>query len=289
MYMHLGEPTHTPAPPRGVVITPPPPAPVPPAPVPANAAPIRLPAVPLTRVQDTRVEPFNSICRIVTTVHGKPGESIGTGILISPYHVLTCAHVISPFAPPNNTKEIIVFPGQNGPDSGCHARADAWAINPAWWANNCYTAGQDLGIIRMACPMNPGFVPLRPFNVSQLVGATASLAGYPSTREPKARHMHFSRGSIAGDIRIQRCTATTADAPPPSNISEATNLIAHDLDTAPSMSGSPMWIVQAGGRFLVALHSGRIGNNTRGKAVLLNAAVRRLVADWIRRFPPLPR
>ena len=54
-----------------------------------------------------------------------------------------------------------------------------------------------------------------------------------------------------------------------------------------------MWIVQAGGRFLIALHAGRIpgriAGTTQGKAVLLNDAVRSRVADWMTRtLPPLP-
>lgn len=291
MYIHLGQPTHTPAPPRGVVIPQPAPAPAPP-----GRAPAPLAAMPLTRVQDTRLEPFAYVCRIVTHAYDKRGESIGTGILISPYHVLTCAHVIFPPQAPR-TKEIIVFPGQNGPDTNCRVRADAWAVSPGWDVKNCHTDGLDLGIIRLACPMNPGFLPLRPFDPSQLVGATVGLAGYPfgSRFEPKARHMYYSRGSITGAIHIQRCTgdivrgtAETEGRRLPT-ISEATSLIAHDLDTAPSQSGSPMWIVQAGGRFLVALHAGRIDRNTQGKAVLINAAVRRRVADWMTRFRPLPR
>src|SRR5262249_20157557 len=152
------------------------------------------------------------------------------------YHVLTCAHVIFPPQAPLTT-DIVVFPGQNGPDTDCRVRADGWAVSPGWRANDCHTAGEDLGIIRLACPMNPGFLPLRPFDPSQLVGASVSLAGYPFGPEPKARHMYYSRGSIRGAIRIQRCTGDAAKGTVEGliiPISEATSLIAHDLDTAPS-------------------------------------------------------
>lgn len=286
MYIHLGQPTHTPAPPTGISI------PAPPAPVPAPGAILQLPRMPLTRVQDTRLEPFAYICRLVTKSYDKPGEVFGTGVLITPYHVLTVAHNIFPPQAPK-TKEIIVFPGQNGPDSACHVRADAWAISPGWRGTDCRTAGEDIGIIRLACPMNPGFFTIKPFNVSQLLNASVSLAGYPFDRAPKARHMYLSRGSITGHIQIQSCTGDTATGTATGQrfnaITDATSLIAHDLETAPSMSGSPMWIVQAGGRFLVALHAGRIDQNTQGKAILLNEGVRRRIADWIRAFPPLPR
>jgi len=290
MYIHLGQPTHTPAPPKGIVLPPLPP----PAPAPAQGAqPIRLPPVRLTRVADTRLAPFASICRIVTrTVKG--GESYGTGILIGPYHVLTCAHVIFPPEDPLS-KEIIVFPGQNGPDSHCRVKSDGWAVSPAYRGNNCNTAGEDYGIIRLSCPMHPGFVPLRAFDPTALGGATVSLAGYPWGRSEKARHMYFSRGTIMGGIPLTRCTGTLAKTNLPNDarpvpITPTTSLIAHDLDTAPSQSGGPMWIVQAGGRFLIALHAGRIANNRFGKAVLLSEAVRRRVADWMTRtLPPIQR
>jgi len=288
MYIHLGQPTRTPAPPTGVVIPAPPP---PPAPAPAQGAqPISLPPMQLTRVADTRLAPFASICRIVGR-SAKGGMSYGTGILIGPYHVLTCAHVI--FPPQDQlTTEIIVFPGQNGPDSHCRVRSDGWVVSPGYRGIDCNTAGEDYGIIRLSCPMNPGLLPLRAFNPTNLAGATVSLAGYPWGRSEKARHMYFSRGTIRGGITLTSCTGTLAKGD--ANfvtvpITPTTSLISHDLDTAPSQSGSPMWIVQAGGRFLIALHAGRIGRNTRGKAVLLNDAVRRRITDWMTRtLPPLP-
>ncbi|MDX2033443.1 MAG: trypsin-like peptidase domain-containing protein [Blastocatellia bacterium] len=239
---------------------------------------------------DTQLAPFASICRIIARP-AKGRESIGTGVLIGPYHVLTCAHVIFP---PENplTKEIIVFPGQNGPDSHCRVKADGWAVSPAYRESDCNAAGEDYGIIRLSCPMNPGVVPLRPFDPTTLGGATASLAGYPSGRSENARHMYFSRGRIMGGIAITSCSGTLARGDLTGTtvpITPTTSLIAHDLDTAPAQSGSPIWIVQAGGRFLVALHAGRVGRNTLGKAVLLNDAVRRRVADWMTRvLPPLP-
>ena len=289
MYIHFGEPTHTPAPPTGIVIPPPPPAPAP-APAPPGAQPFTLPPVRLTRVSDTRLSPFASICRIVART-AKGGESYGSGILIGPYHVLTCAHVI--FPPQDQlTTEITVFPGQNGPDSHCRVKSDGWIVSPNYRGADCHTAAEDYGVIRLSCPMNPGFVPLRPFNPTTLAGATASLAGYPWGRSEKARHMYFSRGLITSGVTITSCTGTLANGQlnaNPGPITATTNLIAHNLDTAPAQSGSPMWIVQAGGRFLVALHSGRIGNNRFGKAVLLNDAVRRRIADWMTKaLPPLP-
>jgi V8-like Glu-specific endopeptidase len=289
MYIHLGQPTHTPAPPKGIVLPPPPPPVSAPAPA-QGAQPLRLPSARLTRVPDTRLAPFASICRIVART-AKSGVSYGTGILIGPYHVLTCAHVI--FPPQDQlTKEIIVFPGQNGPDSHCRVKSDGWAVSPAYRGNNCNTAGEDYGIIRLSCPMNPGFVPLRAFDPTILGGATVSLAGYPWGRSDKARHMYFSRGTITGGVTITSCTGTLAKGDANGRIvpiTPTTSLIAHDLDTAPSQSGSPMWVVQAGGRFLIALHAGRIAGNTRGKAVLLNDTVRSRIADWMTRtLPPLP-
>jgi V8-like Glu-specific endopeptidase len=241
----------------------------------------------LTRVPNTRLEPFRWICRILTRSYDKPGVSIGTGILISPYHVLTCAHVIYP-PQATRTKEINVFPGQNGPDDEDWPsfRANGWAISPGWRANNCHTAGEDFGIVRLARSTNFGFWRLGPFDPAQLAGVSATLAGYPASKEEKARFMFLSRAPIVAGIHISNCTEPTPQrkgtltgvlAP----ITETTKLIAHGLDTAPSQSGGPMWILREGQRVLVALHAGDIADGAYKKGVLLSTGVRRRVAGWI--------
>jgi len=253
-----------------------------------------IPVPPFTRVLNTTWQPFRYICSIhVRTMNGK--NSLGTGVLISRHHVLTCAHVLYPYRDPH-PKEVTVLPGQNGPDDKRpRIRANGWVVSPGWRWNDCHTADEDFGIIRLARPTDAGFWPIAPFEPSILVGADAHLAGYPSFSETdQAFWMYRSRGDITGRIQITRCSAPapprkgTADGMTFTNISDATKLVVHKLITAPSMSGGPMWIYREGKAALVALHAGDIEEGKQKKAVLLNTTVRNRIAEWMRRtLPPL--
>lgn len=247
--------------------------------------------VSLTRVKDTRFLPYGHVCRIVARSHDRPGLSIGTGVLISPHHVLTCAHNIFPCQAPR-TKSIDVIPMQNGDDGKWPVfRANGWTVRRRWRVTDCHAAPFDLGLIRLAKPASSVFWELAAFDPARLAGIMADMAGYPSTREARARHMYWSRGTIDGTLTIDRCTFAcpggTADGRLLPAITETSALIAHSIDSAPSQSGGPMWALLDGKRILFALHAGRIDRNRRGKAILLNAGVRRVIAHWTTRTLPV--
>jgi hypothetical protein len=78
------------------------------------------------------------------------------------------------------------------------------------------------------------------------------------------------------------------------SILTATSLILHGLATAPSISGSPIWIEEEGTRTIVGIHERRISDDRSGRrggaAVLINDAVRAQVAQWMNTaLPPLRR
>jgi V8-like Glu-specific endopeptidase len=257
-----------------------------PAILPAIPGPVQ--ALPASRVANTLAPPYRFICRIVTRSYDKPGFSVGTGVLISPFHVLTCAHVIYPPEAPR-TREIDVHPAQNGPDEdSLRFRANGWAISPSWRLNDCRTAPEDYGIIRLAKSTRQAFIPLRAFDPAILSGTVVHLAGYPATSlEPTARYMYESHGPVTGVIRIDRCDARTADGRIFPLTSAAAGLIAHQLDSAPSQSGGAMWINEGGTQTLIGTHAGIIGG-TRKKAVLLADTVRNRLHDWMRNsLPPI--
>src|SRR2546422_10435051 len=160
MYIHLGEPASS-----GITL--------PPAPF------VPTPTLPSSRVTTALGPPYRSVCRIVVRNYDNDRYSVGTGVLVSPYHVLTCAHVIYPPETPR-TREIEVSPGQNGPDeSVLRFRSNGWAISPSWRPNDCRTAGEDLGVIRLTTPTRQGFMALRPFNPAILISVGVQAAGYP--------------------------------------------------------------------------------------------------------------
>jgi V8-like Glu-specific endopeptidase len=264
---------------------------------PTAPAPVAPPPAPsrMVRVANALVAPFCCICRIVACSYDKPGFSVGTGFLVSPYHVLTCAHCIYPLEAPR-TKTIDVYPAQNGPfESVVRFRANGWAIRPGWRANGCRTAGEDYGIIRLANPAPHGFFPLRPFDPTILTSNIVHLAGYPGDREPHAQHMYRSEGHVTGAVVIQSCgidahgRSTMAGRIVPLTPSSQ-GLFAHELAASHAVSGGPMWIEENGARTLIGIHVRAIDGERRRAGVLLDDAVRAQVAQWMNReVPPLRR
>jgi hypothetical protein len=256
-------------------------------------APARVPSPPpapsaMVRVANSLAPPFRCICRIVACSYDKPGFSVGTGFLISPYHVLTCAHCIYPLEAPR-TKTIDVYPAQNGPfESVVRFRANGWAIRPAWRPNDCRTASDDYGIIRLANPAPHGFFTLRPFDPTVLTNNIVHLAGYPGDREPHAQHMYRSQGRITGAVVIQSCgidargRSTMAGRIVPLTPSSH-GLFAHELAASHAVSGGPMWIEEKGAHTLVGIHVRAIDDERRRGGVLLDDAARAQVAQWTNR------
>ena len=102
----------------------------------------------------------------------------------------------------------------------------------------------------------------------------------------EARSMFRSRGAIVGTIQIDSCAGTQLTRTLLPSIDETTRLVAHGLDTAPSMSGGPMWSFIDNQRVLWGLHAGDIDNGRRKKAILLNKSVRAQIAQWVSKELP---
>lgn len=256
-----------------------------PAPRSTEESPAPVTPMPLTRVLDTTTREYRCVCRVYVKTDG--GHSVGTGLLIGPRHVLTCAHVIFP---PQNPKvtSITVHVAPNGPDQMRNGiAANGWAVKQGWQGNCCRTMDEDIGIIRLSKAVTTGFWPVTDFDPARLVGAAAYLEGYPSRADDRDAHfMYRSRGRIIGTIRLDSCMGTQLTRTLLRPIDDATRLVAHALDTAPSMSGGPLWMYRDGRRILWGLHSGDIDGGARKKGVLLNKSVRAQIADWMSRVLP---
>lgn len=253
-----------------------------PAPRVTTETPAPVSPMALQRVLDTRTREFWSVCRIYTQVKG--GHSVGSGVLITPQHVLTCAHVIQPPQNPNNIVSITVFVAQNGPGDGKNGiKASGWAVKHGWSPNCCRSFDEDYGIIRLSKAVT-GYWPLTPFDPRRLAGKAAYLAGYPARRDdPDARFMYRSRGAIIGTIQIDSCLGRQLTRTLWPTIDDNTRLVAHALDTGPSMSGGPLWSFVDNNRILWGLHAGDIDDGRRKKGVLLNKNVRAEIARWVSR------
>jgi len=250
---------------------------------------------PMVRVANALVAPFQSICRIVARSYDKPGLSIGTGFLISPSYVLTCAHNIYPAQAPR-TKSIEVFPAQNGPDASVVRHAsNGWAVSERWRSGDCRATAADFGIIRLASPARNAVFQLRQFDPTLIAGKTANLVGYPFGQEALSRHMFRSTGPLIGAMVIESCGRDAQGGETLRRrlfpaVAPTSGLIAHALASAHGVSGGPLWLEEDGTRTIVGIHVRAIDSNTRGAAVLLNDAVRAEVERMMTRaLPPLRR
>ena len=215
------------------------------------------------------------------------GHSVGSGVLITPRHVLTCAHVIQPPENPNHIMSITVFVAQNGQADGKNGiKANGWAVTPGWSSNCCRSFDEDYGIIRLSKAVTTGVWPVTPFDSRRLVGKAAYLAGYPvRTGDPDAHFMYRSRGAIMGSLEIQWCQAKQLRWKHWPTVDDETRLVWHGLDTGPSMSGGPMWSFVDNQRILWGLHAGDI-DGTNKKAILFNKSVLGQIARWLSRELP---
>jgi V8-like Glu-specific endopeptidase len=246
----------------------------------------------MVRVANAGLAPFRCICRIETRSYDKPRcVSVGTGFLVSPFHVLTVAHNIYPPESPH-TKTIDVYPAQNGPvESVVRFSANGWAIRPGCRPNDCRTAGGDYGIIRLAAPAPHGFFPLRSFDPTILSSRRVQLAGYPYDREPRAQHMYRSEGAVTGAVMIQSCGVNAQGKPTLRGtivplISSSLGLFAHGLPSSHGVSGGPMWIEENSARTLIGIHVRDIDDERRRAGVLLDDTVRAQVMQWMNRELP---
>jgi hypothetical protein len=100
--------------------------------------------------------------------------------------------------------------------------------------------------------------------------------------------MFYSRGHVLGGIVMASCTATTMDGRLVPSIPATTNLVGHDLQSDPSMSGSPMWFMKDTRR-LAAIHAGTVAGGTIRKAIVMNDKVRAQIRQWLQQtLPPRP-
>jgi hypothetical protein len=234
---------------------------------------------PIDRVRDTRTSEFGAVCRVLTKMEG--GHSVGSGVLISPRHVLTCGHVIQP--PQNaNTRSITVFVAHNGPTDEKHGiKADGWAVQRGWNPHCCRSNDEDYGIIRLSKPVTTPHWPIAAFDPTRLMGKAGYLAGYPVLVADRDAHfMYRSRGVIEGSMSIDWCSGMELRWSRWRRIDDKTRLVWHLLDTRTAMSGGPMWSFIDNQRVVWGLHEGAT-DRTNKRAILFNTRVIEQIRLWV--------
>jgi V8-like Glu-specific endopeptidase len=242
----------------------------------------RLVLEPVTRpnsspVADTTVFPLRFVCRVhARTEEG--GNSIGTGLLIHPRIVLTCAHVVFPPQTRSRTVSVNVTPGQNGDAKplGGPLQAKAWLAAPGWSATAA--CEHDFAAVVLPQPAKVGAWPIDAVAALDVLAADVHHAGYPACRAgDPAKQMVHGVGRILGAVQYSgACSLRMVNVDGKiERIHARTRTVAHNIPTCPSQSGGPLWIADPCSRkaAAVALHQGRIANGRLGRAIFFSPAI----------------
>ncbi len=195
-----------------------------------------------TEVHNTTDFPWRTIAQL-TINYPDGAKSFCSGFLVDSFHVLTAGHCVYNVQRGGWADSIIVAPGQNGSERwfgqahSVHLRTD-----PEWIQSE--DTNSDWGLITLDRSigdftgwMGREVIP----DLTEYEGLTMHTAGYP------------------GDKSFPPYDMFTTDY---ESAYETETLVIHWLDTAGGQSGSPLWRVQGGERYVSAIHTfGEVPNH----------------------------
>ena len=223
---------------------------------------------------DTLRAPFRWICSL--KVRFRDPDSFdavdfdaGSGLLISPRHVLTAAHnVYAQITGSKGTKDkrkallVWVYPGRNGDDKFPFGKAESESIAYLSKFESNLDVRWDYALIKLKTAIGDqkfsslgnqtlGYwssasratgTLIQPLSQSFLAGKIVNVSGYPKSQS----HTQW----VAFDA--------IRDVPPTIKGQRVNELITYLTDTSEGQSGAPVWLFfpDSGRRYLVAVHGG---------------------------------
>lgn len=274
------------------------------------------------RVQDTKPVPFRWICHLDLDFPDpdNPGQALrfyGTGILISPRHILTAGHCLYDRIQGSGgtystvqVRRVIAYPGRNASFSLGSAQSIAFKIHSNWLSNRNYRF--DIGLIKLDKNIgdqvfsslgnkklgfwgspNDGYKSkIVPLEKSQFLNQIVNVAGYPGDKgETDAQGFKKADWLMsASDIVVN------------TNPQAGNELIYYKTDTCGGESGGPVWQYYSdGSRYLIAIHTGpcisgysdcstqpgktcfpNSRQSTSNRGVFLSRSIIDLINQWVR-------
>jgi V8-like Glu-specific endopeptidase len=253
------------------------------------------------QIGDTTKTPFRWVCSL--ELEFSDGIYGGTGVLISPKHILTCGHNL--FANGKKVLSVKAVPGLNGNYKPFGSVNSSKTDAHEFWKNS-NDSSYDIGLIKLSKSIGEtsfkalnskklGYwgssahgegTMLIPFDQSKQLNKKVNLAGYPGDKG--FNQLWWDAGKIV-------------------NVAPkvAQGLIYYEADTCPAQSGSPVWFrnTQTNKWYLIAIHTGscivdgtkeceevsglRCSNSnllkprTSNRGVFLSSSLIKYVQSWI--------
>lgn len=256
-----------------------------------------------TRITNTRTAPFAFVCHLDVTVRatqmgGRESKEVtgGSGVLISPCHVLTAAHVLR--SKDENTfkfsvaERVLVSPARDESTRPFgQVNAKSWKIHPKWDPDSNLRAF-DYAVITLEKQVSGGcfwgspkcssgtVLGALPASVAAtLLDREIATAGYPETK--KLQMWSFtgavSSGSQEQDASLKKSVERQKQW------ATRSPLIFISADAEHGQSGSPVWVTEDGKRYLVGILVDR--GKTQNTVVAVNDSVVRQLQSWMKSEP----
>lgn len=240
----------------------------------------------MSRVEDVRAAPFRWICSVLVELPSRSrtpitGELVdrrfiaGSGLVISPQHVLTCGHILRGRLAGEvvTPTRIVVIPARKpGRRTENRAPFGEWEVLDHWVHPNLMSSNLalaqsfDFGLLKLDSASGRlgdrlggnneryGWWGKRSSERTQMFAQTSAegldsrsvnIAGYPG-RDGNADRMYIGFGRVLDSF------------PPDSTSGRAKPLLVYDVETAKGVSGGPVWTRDDDPlrRRLVAIHTG---------------------------------
>jgi V8-like Glu-specific endopeptidase len=203
--------------------------------------------------------------RTVVRIGNNDGTYLGSGAMISPYHVLTAGHVVHSGGPGGNWFSTLqVSPGQTDVNTRPYGQAEwTWVRSYTNWTNNSdwnwdwavITLDRRIGNFTgwMGTESHP--------TEGHYNGTTVNLAGYPSDKAVGT--MWGANGPISNGNGGQKFRYNGT------------------LDTMPGHSGSPVWRFDGTNRWIVGVHTNGDGGDGFNEATRMTGQKQTDTFNWV--------
>ena len=213
------------------------------------------------RITATKKYPWRAICSL--KIKAKDGTNwIGTGFLIGPRTVITAGHVVYMRKHGGWAKSIEVIPGRNGsskPYGSCKT-SHMYSVK-GWTKKNKRSHDYGAIILPKNCKFGNkvGYFGYANYNFFKLLGLKVNLSGYPGDKPVGTQWWH--------------CRRIKAVLP---------RVLVYNIDTAGGQSGSPVWKIKNGKRYVVGIHTN--GSKLGNSATRITKPVFKNLKKWKNKF-----